>query len=440
MWCIVLYNKIILTKSFLYLYNFIFRNRYKRIPKNYAFVLEKIRSKVAKGGIIKVGFYILEASKWKYEGIYRLMEKDPRFDPYIVIVPFASGSVINKDYITHMYDAYDYFHSRRYKVFLPYSEKEKRVLGRSDTEELNPDLIFHMNCWHEYGHFNQFGYTGCMDILQAYVPYAWMISNRYIEHFNRDFHNRMWKIFYETPLHVDMAHRYAINKGINAIATGYPLLDVFFDKKYVPKDVWKKQTVKKKRIIWAPHHHMLEKNRCANFLYIYDTMVDIAKKYQDKVQFVFKPHPELAKKLDNCIPGWDEGRRKAYYKIWEEMPNTQICLGEYIDLFLTSDAMIQDCGSFTAEYTCTYKPMLFLIANKRVIKDWNECGKEIAKHIYTSDRGRGIETFINDVVINNNDYMKDERKIFIDTYLKPSNEKGASVAILNHLKSELNLS
>lgn len=84
-----------------------------------------------------------------------------------------------------------------------------------------------MNCWHEYGKYKQFSYRHNWDKLQAYVPYAWMISARYIEHFNRDFHNCMWKIFYETPLHVNMSKQYAINKGINAVSSGYPMLDVF---------------------------------------------------------------------------------------------------------------------------------------------------------------------------------------------------------------------
>ena len=157
------------------------------------------------------------------------------------------------------------------------------------------------------------------------------------------------------------------------------------------------------------------------------------------MQFVFKPHPELAKKLDSAIPGWNAERREAYYKLWETMPNTQVCLDEYVDLFLTSDAMIQDCGSFTAEYTCTYKPMLFLIANPGVVRDWNECGKAILKHIYTSEKGKEIETFIKNVVIAGNDYMKNDRTAFIDGYLRPSNPQGASRGIYDELTRELGM-
>ena len=437
MYSIVLYNKIILTRWFSKIRNFVFRHRYDNVQENYQKIVDQLRVKVKNGHTIKVAFYMLEVSKWKYEGLYRLMENDDRFDPYITVVPFAGGAVLEEGYLTHMKTVYDYFTSRGYKTFYPYNSDEKRMYRKNEIPEMRPDIIFHMNCWHEYGEHTQFGYMDNMDKLQAYVPYAWMISNRYIEHFNRDFHNRMWKIFYETPIHADMAKKHAINKGVNAVASGYPLLDSFFNSNYKPKDVWKRQNKLKKRVIWAPHHHMLEKNKCSNFLDICNMMVEIADKYADDVQFTFKPHPELAKKLDTCIPGWNKEKREKYYDLWDTMPNTQVCLGEYVDLFLTSDAIIHDCGSFTAEYICTYKPMLFLIANDEVVNGWNECGKEILKHIYISKKGESIESFLEKVVINGNDYKKDELHLFVDSYLKPKDENGASSFIFHYIKHEL---
>ncbi|MBR1940244.1 MAG: CDP-glycerol glycerophosphotransferase family protein [Bacteroidaceae bacterium] len=437
---IVVYNKIILTKGYSWIRNTLLRNHYDWLIYNYEHVLCEKRKKIKEKKRINVAFYIWEISKWKYESLYRLLEKDSHFQPYIVVVPFESGAVVGQDYIRTMLEVYSYFSSKGYSVFLPLSEDRKRVLSRSEALQLNPDIIFYMNCWHEYGRYTQFGYRENTNALQAYVPYAWMISNRYIEHFNRDFHNYMWKIFYETPIHVEMAQKHAINKGINAVASGYPLLDSFFATDYIPKDVWKTQECPKKRIIWAPHHHMLEKNRCSNFLGICDKMLEIARKYQDKVQFVFKPHPELAKKLDRSIPGWNKEKREQYYRLWETMSNTQIINDEYIDLFLTSDAIIHDCGSFTAEYLCTYKPMLFLEANSNVIKSWNECGKEIAKNIYLSNKGEQIEWFIQSVVLDGKDYMKEQRTKFVNDYLKPRNKEGASAFIYNYIKKELGMS
>lgn len=438
-YAIIIYNKIILTPIYQRIRNYIFKHRYDKLPLQYNNKLNSIiETKVKANKPIKVAFFIHEAAKWKYEGIYRLLEKDKRFKPYIVVVPFASGVVKGYHVIDKMVEVYKFFNSRNYNTYLPLSLDHKTILELNKTP-YEPDLIFYMNCWHECGKYKQFSYRYNLDKLQAYVPYAWMISNRLIEHFNRDFHNCMWKIFYETSIHTRLAQKTAINHGVNAIATGYPLLDIFFDTTYKPQNIWKQQNKKKKKIIWAPHHHILEKNKCSNFLFISDMMVKLAQKYQNEIQIAFKPHPELAKKLDTCIPGWNEKRRKEYYKLWASMPNTQLEEGEYIDLFLTSDAMIQDCGSFTAEYTCTYKPMLFLIANSKITKGWNECGIEILKHLYTSPRGKNIESFIKEVVIEENDFMQTERQNFIDNYLKPQANKNASEMIYSILLDQFKL-
>lgn len=101
--------------------------------------------------------------------------------------------------------------------------------------------------------------------------------------------------------------------------------------------------------------------------------------------------------------------------------------------------MIQDCGSFTAEYTATYKPMLFLIANQEVVADWNECGKAILEHIYTSKKGEKIEEFISKIVIEENDFMKEDRISFVNEYLRPIGNDGASNFVFKYLKKEFDL-
>lgn len=434
----IVYREVISTKVFIISRNYLFQHRYDSIQANYISLLNSLRNKCLRGGRISVAFYLWETSKWKSEPLYRLLEKDARFDPYIVIVPFAGGITRGQDYLRNMHEMYKHFSETKHKVIFPYSEVNKKMLNREDCPEIKADIIFQMNCWHECGEFKQFAFRNNMDTLQAYIPYAWMISNRYWEHFNRDFHNVMWKIFYETPIHLEMAKRYSIVNGVNACATGYPQLDVFFDKSYQPIDVWKHQDGRK-RIIWAPHSYIKDENKCSNFLYICEQMVEIAMKYKDEIQIAFKPHPELKKKLDYGIPGWNETRRKEYYRMWAEMPNTMLCEDEYIDLFLTSDAIIHDCGSFTAEYLCTYKPMLFLEANKDVIEGWNECGKAIAENIYRSDKGEKIEWFIDEIVLKGNDYMKEQRMAFVDAFLKPKDEKGASYAIYEILRKELRM-
>lgn len=102
---IVVYNKIVLTKTYQLCRNYVFRFRYKHLPKSY----ESIRNNLIEKKKINVAFFIHDAAKWKYEGVYRCFEKDERFNPYIVIVPFAAGSVTGYNVEENMMKTYSYF-------------------------------------------------------------------------------------------------------------------------------------------------------------------------------------------------------------------------------------------------------------------------------------------------------------------------------------------
>lgn len=88
-------------------------------------------------------------------------------------------------------------------------------------------------------------------------------------------------------------------------------------------------------------------------------MVTFAQKYKDKVQIVFKPHPMLYRTLCEHSE-WGKERTDAYYSMWNNMSNTQLEEGDYTELFMQSDAMIHDCGSFILEYLAVDKPCMFL--------------------------------------------------------------------------------
>ena len=130
--------------------------------------------------------------------------------------------------------------------------------------------------------------------------------------------------------------------------TGATVYDKFLDKNYKPKNVWKRQEKIKKKVIWAPHHSIISNPdlEYSLFLEVCDIMPVLAKRYENKIQFCFKPHPFLIRKLYQL---WGKYKTDAYYQLWDSMPNTQYENGEYIDLFMTSDAMIHDCDSFRFE-------------------------------------------------------------------------------------------
>ena len=233
-------------------------------------------------------------------------------------------------------------------------------------------------------------------------------------------------MFYPTQLHLIDAFKYSFVKGRNMEIVGYPTADDFLSGYH--KDVWKTQQSYKKRIIWAPHFTLSFNGyvQQSNFLSMAEFMLDIAKRYLDKVQFVFKPHPRLFTELCKHSD-WGEAQAVAYYSKWAEMENTQIETGEFVDLFMTSDAMIHDCGSFAVEYHYSGNPVMYIAENfDEQVAEKNDFGK-IAMHLhYVGKNHQDIIDFIENVVLAGEDPLKPRRQQFREDYLIPP--RGKTVA------------
>jgi CDP-glycerol glycerophosphotransferase (TagB/SpsB family) len=97
-----------------------------------------------------------------------------------------------------------------------------------------------------------------------------------------------------------------------------------------------------------------------------ELMLELAQAYKDRIQIAFKPHPSLITQLYQH-PDWGKERADDYYARWQQMENTQLETGGYVDLFMTSDAMIHDSGSFVVEYLYANRPVMFVSINLQSI-------------------------------------------------------------------------
>jgi CDP-glycerol glycerophosphotransferase (TagB/SpsB family) len=153
-------------------------------------------------------------------------------------------------------------------------------------------------------------------------------------------------------------------------------------------------------------------------------MLEMAEKYRDSVQIAFKPHPLLKVKLRDK---WGEKVTEEYYRKWAELENGQVEDGEFIDLFLTSDAMILDCLSFIAEYSVTGKPALFTEGtHSRVLL--NDMGKALHSMMYHAkdNLAEEVSHFIEDVVISGQDPLREQRLEFVKNEMLPPNDRSAA--------------
>lgn len=390
---------------------------------------KKALYRIRKKEKINVVFLLIHAPVWKYEKLYRLLEKDNRFNPLVLVCPYMSYGSDNMK--NDMEQAYNLFREKNYNVIKSLKEDGSWV----QLEELSPDIIFFTS-----PHFltkPHYYIFYCKNYLTCYVPYNFGNSHLLQMFHNQDFHNRVWKLFAETKIHKKYSVNVARNKGKNVLVTGFPGTDVFLEKQKGESNIWKHQHTKK--IIWAPHHTIDEDKSFISFssfnLYS-EYMFELLDQYNNSIEIVFKPHPLLKIKLYN-EPNWGKEKTDAYFNRWKEHPNGNLHLEDYTDLFLSSDAMIHDSGSFLIEYLYTEKPVLRTDRDNTIIDRLNSFGRMAYNVHYIAKNREDINSFIKMIVEQSEDEKKEVRFEFKQKHLLPPNNRTASENIYEYLKSVL---
>ena len=421
------YNRFVIIYRFFSVW--VFKIKLKKIQINHQKALIKVRKKDK----IKVVFFLIHESVWKYEGLYKLMEQDERFAPLVIICP---DILYGEDLmLKEMNLAYGSFQDNGYKVIKTLDDKTGEWLDVKN--EIKPDLVFFTNPWNLTK--KQYRISNYLDTLTSYVPYGFKNSYLYQVHFNQLMQNFVWTFFLETIIHQKLSRKYARNKGVNTYVSGYPGMDSMLDETRTIEDPWKIKDKSIKRIIWAPHHTIPGYGGdldYSTFMEYYDFMFQVVEKYKGKAQFAFKPHPVLKAKLSKDEV-WGKEKTDAYYSKWDELENGQLIKGEYIDLFLTSDGMFHDSSSFVIEYLYTKKPVMFLMEDEKIDERFNEIGKRSLKECYHGKKREDIEFFIEEVVLKGKDSKKQNRVDFFNSLIKPPNDLIASQNIFNYIKNKL---
>lgn len=380
---------------------------------------------------ITVVFFAMNLPMWRYQGLYDELLKYSAFEVYLVLSPCKTFSLEQQR--LDIEKLRSYFKSKSV-TYIDYNFINDAVYDVRN--KLNPDLLFYPQ---PYSHLlvKEHDSTSFYDKLICYYPYAfWTAYSTWS--YDEPFHNVAWKLYYSTELHKRDAIEIAHNKGRNVVIVGYPNSDNFLNTQ--SKDVWKKQSIRKKRIIWAPHFTISEERSFvvhSNFLWMADFMLEVAQKYSEQIQFAFKPHPRLLTEL-YVHPDWGQARTNSYYQIWKDLENGQFENGEFKDLFMTSDGMIHDCSSFTVEYHYCLKPVMYIQGNLKTYADTlSEFGKLALEAHYLGKNKEDIINFIEKVILGGEDTMFETRKLFYDKYLLPPNGKTVVENTLDDLLKSL---
>ena len=372
--------------------------------------------------IITVVFVFSRVSMWKNDYLYQEMVKNDRFNVMIVIVP----DLMLKCELSDVIEECEHFLLRKkYRFINPYAPKSTL----SSLKYLNPDIIFYPRPYNAYPDGfrfeDNFGSLFChSDYGYHTIKEPFIIDTRYINH--------VWQNYYENEsVRSETESTWPHLKNIKV--TGLPNTDSFW---HPVESQWKTCLGAKYKIIWAPHFSV-EPGwlNYSNFLDLAEEMMVYVKSMGSVMQFAFKPHPLLKAALYDH-PEWGKEKTDAYYYAWASMENTQLVEGEYIGLFMHSDAMIHDSSSFRVEYIHTNKPVLFLLKDDYMTDGMYEFGIKALDCHYKGKTMNDIRKFISDVVIGRNDPMKIRRECFIKEYLLPPNNLTASQNIINAILGE----
>ena len=407
--------------------------RRKIIYSRYPNTVEKLKKDV-KTRQLKVVFLCAENSKWSYQSLYEELDKNPNFEPQILITLLKpmflkkhSYEFINvKQFLT---ENYEFFKSKGMNVDYAFDfEKNKYI----DLKEFKPDIIFYEQPW-DIADVQAIWKTSEF-ALCCHCSYGTSITTATYE-FNAPFYRYLYKYFLDNEFIRDSYVNVYDYNSENVPVTGSLKLDAY----RLPLDTnnikWK--TEGKKRVIWAPHHSFSKDSilKYGTFDRNYNFFLDIAKNHQE-IEFILKPHPILKhqileKKLMTKV------QMEDYFKQWENLPNAQIIEGgNYFDMFRTSDMLITDSCSFLSEYLPLGKPVIHLISNSS--SGLNGFGNKITQGYYKALNLNDLKRYIDEVLINNNDTLKDLR---IKSYQECFNNEGQSsaVRIVNHLANLFNI-
>lgn len=357
--------------------------------------------------VINIIFVISELGMWKTENLYQAMLAHPRFNPVLRVIPTPENPKAKQTVI-------DYLEKKDY---------DYRALNKDTPLQhgFKTDIIFYQKPYYSV-YFKAQRFDRNLNTLFCFVTYG---VHNIMSDFtcNHLMHNIAWQYYFENDsCAIEMAD-YMNNRGRNIVVTGIPLFDRFRKSKECYHYDWKPQECVKKRIIYAPHFSFEPDSilHYSTFLKNGDFMLEMAQKYANEVQFVFKPHPLLQPTLYRY---WGKEKTDAYYAAWENLDNGQVEMGQYDDLFMTSDAMIHDCSSFTNEYMFTCNPVMYLLHDNSNSHSSNLntfTQKAFGLH-YKGLTHDDIELFIRNV-IDGKDALLDQRMEYYDEFLKPLNGK-----------------
>lgn len=387
-------------------HRWIINNRIGQYQLNHQIKLERLRTNVRNGKKVKVLFMTHDSAVFGAASVYKAMEKDDLFDPYIYVV--SRRDVTYKDFFKDVKRDMKFFEERGYKVICGYDEYQ----NPRDIHAYAPDIVFY-DIPKLYGAAGSFYYR--MDrinweYLTCYIPYGMMMVDSFYYHYHTTCIRETWRFFIDTNDDFKRVMADGDFCGFNMILSGYPKFDDYFINRN--ESSFPQIDNERPLVIYAPHHSLGVSNNFATFDLYGKSILEFAKQ-NPNINFVLKPHPllrfQIRTRYREGIIKISPRDYEEYCKEWKNLPNGfYIEEGEYIDLFRKSCCMITDCGSFIGEYLPSLNPCIYIFNPRKKNQEevYTPLASKILDSYYVTRTEKELLDAIQNIIIKGNDYKR----------------------------------
>jgi hypothetical protein len=372
-----------------------------------SYVVQKINLKRLNNEKICVGFFILYPKTFPAISLLEEFKNSEKFEILGILIP---------DTFRHKSSQLDILKKNKEsfnKIFknliIPFNEYTKEFIDIS--EKL--DFICFSNPYDCLTHkFFTINYIKNKDVLPFYMNYGFNITNYSKNTIGQKEFSYFWKIFVETEECKKYYVSYSPAKEDSLSVVGYAKMDTLASHGARNRS--------RKKIILAPHHtvkNLQFELQMSNFIRYADFFLTLPNIFSS-IDFVFRPHPLLFYNLEEAGI-WDSNKINLFLQKLQSFENMEFDEKDsYMDLFANSDGLIHDCGSFTGEYLFTGKPACFLLGEQGKHEEFTPLGENCLGYHYLAKSEEEIIAFIDRIIIQGDDYKKEDRDYYASNKLK----------------------
>jgi len=315
-------------------------------------------------GPIRVGFLCQYIPAWtKVEDLYRMMQEDPRFEPYLICIPFGihNNRLDNPESLNN--DAYDYC------IQHGYPEAINALVGKEKWLELKTLELSYIFYSRPYNVLLPAEYTSQQVSRYSRVcliMYGIEISEETTQiALNREFMSHVYYYFsdFQSMQQKNIQKNWFLHKaGLQKTkCVGYPMIERIVKLQHTKSPSWD-FSENSFRVLWTPRWITDPKVGGTNFFAYYKEFIEYAKN-DSTVDFLVRPHP-LAFSHFQEIGKMSAEEIAEYKHICDILPNVAIDQEQgYGATFWGSSVLVSDISSIMLEYFATEKPLIFCDSN-----------------------------------------------------------------------------